>query len=193
MGPDEAPFAYAAIQKAVALAPAHATPIERALIQAMAARYVERFDPAKRVEQDRAYADAMKKVVDAYPDDLDAATLYAEALFLLEPRRGRAGHREPERPADRRRARARADQGHPPSRRVSPVRPRHRSDERARAAPPRAPNSSATRSPAPATSTTCPRTPGTQVGRWGDAVRASLDAWHSDLKSLVGEGFAIYP
>ena len=33
----------------------------------------------------------------------------------------------------------------------------------------------------------------TQVGRWGDAVRASLDAWHSDLKSLVGEGVAIYP
>jgi hypothetical protein len=40
MGPDEAPFAYAAIQKAVALAPAHATPIERAFIQAMSARYV---------------------------------------------------------------------------------------------------------------------------------------------------------
>ena len=33
----------------------------------------------------------------------------------------------------------------------------------------------------------------TQIGRWGDAVRASLDAWHSDLKSLVGEGVAIYP
>ena len=71
----EAPFAHAAIQKAVALAPAHATPIERAFIQATSARYVERFDPAKRVEQDRAYADAMKKVVDAYPEDLDAAAL----------------------------------------------------------------------------------------------------------------------
>src|SRR6185503_1017717 len=46
------------------------------------------FDPARRVDQDRAYADAMKKVVDAYPNDLDAATLYAEALFLLEPRQG---------------------------------------------------------------------------------------------------------
>jgi tetratricopeptide (TPR) repeat protein len=34
----------------------------------------------------------------------------------------------------------------------------------------------------------------TQIGRWGDAVRASLDAWHSDLKSLVGAGgIAIYP
>src|SRR5439155_6396561 len=33
----------------------------------------------------------------------------------------------------------------------------------------------------------------TQVGRWGDAVRASLEAWHSDLKSQFGEGIAIYP
>src|SRR6476646_5260453 len=33
----------------------------------------------------------------------------------------------------------------------------------------------------------------TQIGRWGDAVRGSLDAWHSDLKSLVGEAVAIYP
>jgi hypothetical protein len=98
MGPDEAPFAYAAIQKAVALAPAHATPIERAFIQATSARYVERFDPAKRVEQDRAYADAMKKVVDAYPEDLDAAA-YAERCSL-EPR-AVPGHREPERPANR--------------------------------------------------------------------------------------------
>jgi tetratricopeptide (TPR) repeat protein len=33
----------------------------------------------------------------------------------------------------------------------------------------------------------------TQVGRWGDAVRASLDAWHSDLKAAYGLGIAIYP
>src|SRR5262245_64476093 len=54
----------------------------------MAVRYVEKFDAAKRIEQDRAYADAMKKVADRYPDDLDIVTLYADALFLLEPRRG---------------------------------------------------------------------------------------------------------
>ena len=33
----------------------------------------------------------------------------------------------------------------------------------------------------------------TRVGRWGDAVRASLQAWHSDLKAASGEGFATYP
>lgn len=32
-----------------------------------------------------------------------------------------------------------------------------------------------------------------EVGRWGDSVRANLQAWHSDLKAAVGEGFAIYP
>jgi tetratricopeptide (TPR) repeat protein len=32
-----------------------------------------------------------------------------------------------------------------------------------------------------------------RVGRWADAVRANLDAWHSDQKAEIGEGFAIYP
>ena len=27
-----------------------------------------------------------------------------------------------------------------------------------------------------------------EIGRWGDSVRANLDAWHSDLKAAVGEG-----
>ncbi len=32
-----------------------------------------------------------------------------------------------------------------------------------------------------------------QLGRWGDSVRANLDAVHSDQKAAFGEGFAIYP
>ena len=32
-----------------------------------------------------------------------------------------------------------------------------------------------------------------EVGRWGDSVRANLEAWHSDQKADIGEGFAIYP
>jgi tetratricopeptide (TPR) repeat protein len=32
-----------------------------------------------------------------------------------------------------------------------------------------------------------------EVGRWGDSVRANIEAWHSDQKAAIGEGFAIYP
>jgi hypothetical protein len=32
-----------------------------------------------------------------------------------------------------------------------------------------------------------------RVGRWGDAVRANVDAWHSDQAALDQEGFAVYP
>jgi tetratricopeptide (TPR) repeat protein len=32
-----------------------------------------------------------------------------------------------------------------------------------------------------------------RVGRWDDAVRANIQAWHTDLKAAEGKGFAIYP
>ena len=32
-----------------------------------------------------------------------------------------------------------------------------------------------------------------QLGRWGDSVRANMEAVHSDQKAAIGEGFAIYP
>ena len=32
-----------------------------------------------------------------------------------------------------------------------------------------------------------------EVGRWADSVRANIEAWHSDQKAAIGEGFAIYP
>ena len=94
IGPADAPFAYAAVQKAIALK-GRASPKERAMIDALAHRYVERFDPARRVEQDKAYAQAMEKVYETYPDDLDIGTLYADALFLLEPRPGPPPGRRP--------------------------------------------------------------------------------------------------
>ena len=192
MSAEEAPFAYAAIQKAIALAPAHATPIEQALIQAMSVRYVAHFDPARRVDQDRAYADAMKKVVDAYPDDLDAAALYAEALLLLEPRAGRRDLASPNvqrilgvlEPA------LGKDLHHPGACHLY-IHLTEATSEPGRAS---ACAEFLGRSiPGASHINHMPSHTWTQVGRWGDAVRASLDAWHSDLKSLVGEGVAIYP
>jgi len=73
----------------------HASPSERTYIQAMAARYTGHFDAARKSDEDRAYATAMAKVAATYPDDLDAAALYAEALFLLLPRPGTFAIKDP--------------------------------------------------------------------------------------------------
>lgn len=57
---------------------------ERAYIEALSARYAE--NPLEdRTALDLAYAAAMASLVTQYPDDLDAATLHAEALMNLQP------------------------------------------------------------------------------------------------------------
>lgn len=81
---DEAvPEAYEALQKALELAPG-ASGVEQAYIEALSTRYVA--EPvADRSHLDRAYADAMRELSRRYPDDLDAATLFAESLMDLIP------------------------------------------------------------------------------------------------------------
>jgi len=75
--------AYTAIQQALRLAD-RATPRERASIQALAKRHSA--EPgAERATLDRAYADAMREVSRTFPDDLDAATLFADSLMNLRP------------------------------------------------------------------------------------------------------------
>lgn len=61
-----------------------ATEVERALIDALGARYAWPA-PADRRALDQAYADAMRGVHERFPEDLDVATLYAEALMDLQP------------------------------------------------------------------------------------------------------------
>ncbi len=81
--PSEAiPEAWQALQTAQSLR-ANETPWEQAYIDAVAARYSE--SGAGREKLDRAYANAMAKIVAANPDDLNAATLYAESLMDLMP------------------------------------------------------------------------------------------------------------
>jgi tetratricopeptide (TPR) repeat protein len=82
MDPADEPKAHELAMKAMALK-RNATPRERAYIEAIAVRYTGR--PEDRKDADRAFAEAMRKVVDAYPDDLDAATIHAEALMDLRP------------------------------------------------------------------------------------------------------------
>lgn len=83
MDPDAVPEAFEASQRALELA-ADVSDRERAYIEALA----ERYGPEvleDRSHLDLAYVDAMREVVAAYPDDLDAATLFAEALMNLIP------------------------------------------------------------------------------------------------------------
>jgi tetratricopeptide (TPR) repeat protein len=62
----------------------YATDVERALIIALNQRYAWP-PPADRAELDRAYADAMREVWHAHPNDADIGALFAEALMDLRP------------------------------------------------------------------------------------------------------------
>jgi tetratricopeptide (TPR) repeat protein len=83
MSPEAEQPAYETIRKAVALKNT-ASEREQAYIDALAKRYSGEEKP-DRSALDRAYAAAMRELHDRYPDDLDAATLYAEAEMNLRP------------------------------------------------------------------------------------------------------------
>jgi tetratricopeptide (TPR) repeat protein len=72
------------VEKALALSP-DAAENERAYVEALAARYVADPASADKAQLSRDYAAAMKALSARYPDDLDAATLYAESLMNLHP------------------------------------------------------------------------------------------------------------
>src|SRR2546430_6543028 len=61
-----------------------AGPAEQAYIEALGAPYTP--DPnASRAPLDTAYCQAMQKLAQRFPDDPDAATLYAESILDLNP------------------------------------------------------------------------------------------------------------
>ena len=62
----------------------NASPVERALIGALAKRYANP-QPEDRSGLDRAYADAMREVWKKYPKDPDVGALFAEAMMNLRP------------------------------------------------------------------------------------------------------------
>ncbi len=81
--PDREKAAYEATQRALSLA-AMVPENERAYIEALSRRYS--IDPKadlKKLAVD--YKNAMGELVKRYPDDLDAATLYAESAMNLRP------------------------------------------------------------------------------------------------------------
>lgn len=75
--------AYANLQKAVALAP-KASEHDRAYIDALSKRYSADLQ-ADRQKLEVDYKNAMGQLAKNYPDDLNAATLYAESMMNLRP------------------------------------------------------------------------------------------------------------
>lgn len=77
------PAALAAMDRAMSLRD-KASPVERALIEAVAVRY-SRDPKADRASLDAAYADAMLEVARRFPTDDDVAVLAAEAVMDTTP------------------------------------------------------------------------------------------------------------
>ena len=77
---------WQAVRKAKANAK-RATPVERALIAALAKRYRDAgaVDPTNSKPLLAAYVDAMRSVAARYPNDLDVQTMFAEALMNNNP------------------------------------------------------------------------------------------------------------
>ena len=192
MGPDDAPRAHENIAKAKELAPQHADDVEQALIEAMAVRYVPEHDEVVRERLDSAYARAMADVYERFPHDLDVGTLYGESLMLLEPRRGRW---DIEKPAVKKihgilEAVLAMDITHPGAchlyvHATEPTVQPERAEACADHLGPSIPGASHIQH--------MPSHTYNRVGRWGDAVRSNLAAWHSDQRAEEDIAWAIYP
>jgi hypothetical protein len=83
MAPEAEPQAYDLVQKALALKE-YTSEKEKAYIDTLAVRYSGAKKP-DRNSLNRAYVNAMRDLHHRYPDDLDAATLYAKAVMDLRP------------------------------------------------------------------------------------------------------------
>jgi tetratricopeptide (TPR) repeat protein len=75
--------AYEALQNAVILS-AHGPEVERAYITTLGKRYCNCPNP-NRQQQAVDFKNAMHDLAQTYPDDLDAATLYAQTIMNLNP------------------------------------------------------------------------------------------------------------
>lgn len=188
----EAPRAYEKIQEAIEVSKKNGTPKEKDLINAFSIRYVENYDRSKRAVQDTLYSNEMEKLFKKYPNDLDIGTLYAESLFLLEPRRGTRDVNDPD-----------VDKLHSVLEGILEVDIKHpgachlyihatESSQNPEWAEPCA-EYIGTSIPGASHINHMPSHTWNEIGRWGDAVTANIMAWHSDMKASVGEGFAIYP
>jgi tetratricopeptide (TPR) repeat protein len=191
MRADDAPLAFQAVQEARRLAARSATPVERAMIEAMATRYTERHDPATRRQLDEGYARAISEVYREFPEDLDVGTLYAEALMLLQPRRGIWPLEDPavQRIHTILEETLARDITHPGACHLYVHATETNRPDKAEACA----DYLVMSIPGASHINHMPSHTYNRVGRWGDAVRSNVLAVQSDQRAQWGEGFAIYP
>ena len=188
MTAEKAPYAHAAIEKAVALS-GEATELERDLIMAARDRYPADYDPANRRPVDEAFAGRMQVLYEKYPGDHEVATIYAVALFMLEERRGYRDINDP----DLIRLHAvltgvlDEDLTHPGACHLY-IHATESSQHPELALPCADYLSDAV--PAASHIQHMPSHTWNEVGYWGKSVRANTKAWHSDLKARQGKGFS---
>jgi tetratricopeptide (TPR) repeat protein len=91
MDPNDEAQAFELVQKAASIT-TKTSPRERALIAALEKRYTGKAE--QRKANDKAYAEAMRKVHQRFPKDNDIAMLYVESMMDLHPWGywGRDGH-----------------------------------------------------------------------------------------------------
>jgi tetratricopeptide (TPR) repeat protein len=191
MNAAKAPRAHAAITKAVQLRD-RTKPVERALIDAMALRYTPVHNATTRAGLDTAYSQAMLKVYEQYPADLDVGALYAESLMLLNRARGTYEIDQPHvqkfhKILDELLTR---DLHHPGACHLYI----HATEATSR--PTLAEQCAlhlGSSIPGASHINHMPSHTFNRIGRWGDAVRANIDAWHTDVRAGNGEGIAIGP
>ncbi len=83
MNPKDEPLARELVEKARSLMD-KVSEKEKGYIEALSARYSGE-ESADRRQYDLAYAEAMKKLHERFPDDTDIATFYAESVMDLSP------------------------------------------------------------------------------------------------------------
>ncbi|MBS1517134.1 MAG: hypothetical protein JSS91_03520 [Bacteroidetes bacterium] len=81
---DQRKLAYNAIRKAMKLSE-NSSKKEKDYIYALSKRYVKNVAATEQSVKDRDFSYAMKELHKKYPDDPDAAVLYAESLMNLKP------------------------------------------------------------------------------------------------------------
>lgn len=187
MQAQNAPEAFEAIQRAIDLSESAASPVERALIEAMSLRYTEEEDEARRPQLDSLYWRAMADIYRAYPDDLNVGTLYAESIMLLNPTRAtyRLGdpfvqsfHAVLEDVLSK-------DLAHPGACHLY-VHGTEATEEPGKAEA--CADLLGTTIPGSSHINHMPSHTYNEIGRWNSAVRANIEAWHSDQRAAWEEG-----